>query len=72
MGTVRNCEFSFDRIGRLVRTVKYILVLLIVWIAPAVLVLAAAVWFAFVKGGKFSRSADGPAESRELSSGEES
>jgi len=73
LGTVTNCEFPFDRIGRLgPRTVKFILVLLIVWIAPAVLVLAAAAWFAFVKGGRLGRRAEGPAQSRELSSGEES
>jgi hypothetical protein len=73
MRTLRNCEFPSGRNGRVgQRTMEYLLVLLIVWVAPAVLLLLVAVWFLFIKGGKLPRRAKGPPKPGDLSSSEES
>jgi hypothetical protein len=51
---------------------KYVLLLLLVWIAPAVLVLLAAAWFVWIRGGKLRRRAEGPVKPQGLPSSEES
>jgi hypothetical protein len=51
---------------------EYLIVLLIVWVAPAVLVLLVAVWFLFIKGAKLPRRVKGPTKPGDLSSTEES